>query len=141
MSAFLLKQAVEEVVEQVKTIDSKLILLSKLNLPREIYLSGEVANFQYILQQILLKAGCSYCNNCVNKIVLLSSKFESDNEISLSVTDGGQASKETILRERGSKNQLSNLALNLKNQFAGKLEIFNQCKLGKTVKCRLPLSQ
>ena len=141
MDAFLLNEVIKEVVSEMKLSDQQVVLLDKINFPPEIELRGKKKIFKKFLYELLFKAKLAYHDKFHNKIILLTSKFETDREISISITDGGNLAKPLALRERGLENQLVVLSTTIKNEFAGKLEILSATSRGKTIKCILPLSQ
>jgi len=138
---FLLTQAIEEVIDQMKSANQQLILINKINFPAEMKLQGKKKIFTQFFYELLCKAELSYQETVSNKIILLTSKFETDQKLSISITDGGHLNKPYSLRDVNLNDRLASVIIALKNEFSGKLEIISRNSKGKTIKCLLPLNQ
>lgn len=149
---FFVKKSIDEVLNLVKLNQKSFIYSIKLDLPEEIEIAGKKIVFQGLLFKLLKNANQAYSFIDVqNKIILVTSKVEDSNLISLSVTCGGKGlsflektiKKDSILlfRENSSSCNIRQISQTLKKEFKGKMEIISKKNKGSTFKCYFPLNQ
>lgn len=141
MRTFALLLALHEVIDQIKLEQPEIILLNKLNIPKEILIEGQVEVFKSVFNQILFRSLCNYRKATCNKIILLTSKFENDNMLSINLTDGGNLKISTILKENDKAINWIHVNQKLLVEFSGHLELICGSNNGKTIRCFLPLNQ
>lgn len=152
MKKFLVKKTIEEVLYLAKLKKNSTIYSVKIDLPEEIVLSGNQIIFQGILFKLLEKANRAYsANNFQNKIILVTAKIEGSQEISFSVTHGGEGlsflektigvNNFFIFREKHLSLDLGEISYTLKKAFRGKMKIISKKDKGSTFKCYFPLNQ
>jgi len=149
---FFIKKSIDEVLNLAKLNQKSFIYSVKLDLPEEIEVVGKKIIFQGLLFKLLKNANQAYFfTNFQNKIILITSKIEGSNQISLSVTTGGKGlsflektlKKDSVLifGENNSDCNLRQINQTLKKEFKGKMEIISKKNKGLTLKCYFPLNR
>lgn len=149
---FPIKKSIEEILELIKLNQKDFVYSIKIDLSKEIKISGNEIIFQGILFKLLKNATKAYSfNDFRNKIILITAKMEDSNKISFSVTNGGKGisflektiGKKNLLvfRDKNSENYIYQIKQTLKREFKGNLEIISKKNKGSTFKCYFPSNQ
>ncbi len=144
-------QKIREVITLSSLIKKGFIYSCKIDVPKELEIIGNEAIFQGLIFSLIKQAKKAYPKKIPNKIILLTSKLESEKELSLSITDGGSGisflSKKLlqqsilILGDGSKESDLQKINKEIKKEFGGYLKIFSKKNRGTTVKCFFPLNQ
>jgi light-regulated signal transduction histidine kinase (bacteriophytochrome) len=152
VKSFLVKRSIEEVLSLSKLRQREFIYSIKIDLPEELRVAGNKTVFQELVIKLLQNASKAYSlNNFQNKIILIVSKIENSNKVSLSVTSGGKGLsflEKTVLnnnlfifRERDSDYKIQQIIQELKKEFKGNMKVISRKNKGSTFKCYFPLNQ
>lgn len=144
-------QTIREAMTLSSLVEKSFIYSYKIDLPKELEIIGNRVVFQELLFCLINQAKKAYSNNFPNKIILLTSKLESEKELSLSVTDGGNGlsffSKKAIqqsvltLGDGSKESDIQKINKKIKKDFGGYLKLFSKKNRGTTIKCFFPLNQ